>query len=45
MSVNSSASGSVQNQREAPLSSRIACPYFLPAERLDAASLRISNNG
>ena len=35
MSVNSSASGSVQNQREAPLSSRIACPYFFPAERLD----------
>ena len=41
----SSASGSEQNHFEAPLSSFTASANFLPAERLDAASLRISNIG
>ncbi len=41
----SAASGSLQNHFEAPLSSLTASAYFLPAERLDAASLRISKSG
>ena len=34
----SSASGSLQNHFDAPLSSLIASANFLPAERLDATS-------
>src|SRR5579863_1654541 len=41
----SADSGSVQCHFEAPLSSFTASANFLPAERLDAASLRISNIG
>ena len=45
MSACSGESGSLQNHFDAPLSSLTASPYFLPAERLEAASLRISNIG
>jgi hypothetical protein len=41
----SSASGSLQNHFDAPLSSLIASANFLPAERLDATSFLASNSG